>query len=173
MRTRLLRTVREATIVASAAALLSAFLPQVLGSGPDPETLAARTACERVKAAIEQFSRDTGTNPNQASGNAGVEWLVGPGAVPFNFSLESTPTLELARLLGEDTVEGLKGYAGPYLMFGGADSWGRSILAHVGAVSAPGRVWVLSAGPNGLLETLPGAEETGGDDVGVLLDLGL
>lgn len=52
------------------------------------------------------------------------------------------------------------GWQGPYLSHLGLDPWGRSYIIAVG--------WILSAGPNGLLETAPDALSLGGDDVGLI-----
>jgi len=69
------------------------------------------------------------------------------------------------------------GWQGPYLVSLGPDPWGRAYIATVGAIG-PGRRplspgaggWVLSAGPNGVLETAPDASVLGGDDIGVIFD---
>lgn len=65
-------------------------------------------------------------------------------------------------------------WQGPYLQSLGPDPWGHSYLLAVGALRAGGLsgarplAWILSAGPNGLLETAPDAVLLGGDDIGVI-----
>lgn len=48
------------------------------------------------------------------------------------------------------------------------DAWSQCFLMNVGA--PPGvRVWVLSAGPNGRIDTPFGADALGGDDIGAIV----
>ncbi len=167
---KILRAVRESAVVLSIAAFLSSFLPYVMGSSPDPATLAAKNSCERVRAALLQYKVDTGIAPNQTAPGQKVLWLVGPGEVPSNFSAVNTSAATLDAVLAPATDDHLPGYDGPYLMFGGSDSWGRSIVAHVGGFESDETTWILSAGPDGILETQPSDREPRGDDIGVILE---
>jgi len=47
------------------------------------------------------------------------------------------------------------------------DGWGRCFLLNIGALERGGPVWVMSAGPNGRIETYSDAEVLAGDDIGV------
>lgn len=49
------------------------------------------------------------------------------------------------------------------------DAWGRCFLINAGAATRGLRVWIVSAGPNGLVETALGAPALGGDDIGAVL----
>jgi prepilin-type N-terminal cleavage/methylation domain-containing protein len=67
-------------------------------------------------------------------------------------------------------------WLGPYVSGLGPDPWGQAYVVSVGAMEAGGRPvalaarpWILSAGPNGIIETAPDALTLGGDDVGLLL----
>lgn len=169
-RRKFFRTIREAAAVLAASALLSSLLPHVLGNTEDPNLKSAKSSCERVKAAIQQFAIDTGSYPEVSSNGDSIEWLVGPGEVPSNFSVANGSAYPLKQLLAVERTEGRRGYDGPYLQFGGSDIWGRSIVANVAGSLGPNkRIWVLSAGPNGIIETATDDLETQGDDVGVLL----
>jgi hypothetical protein len=46
------------------------------------------------------------------------------------------------------------------------DAWGRCFLVNADALSSPDPVWLLSAGPNGVIDTPPNALALGGDDIG-------
>lgn len=66
---------------------------------------------------------------------------------------------------------------GPYVTQLGLDPWGKTYIVSVGAMETTGRPvapgakgWILSAGPNGVLETAPDASVLGGDDIGMLVD---
>ena len=51
-----------------------------------------------------------------------------------------------------------------------ADPWARSLLVNVGSTSGAGAIWVLSPGPNGIVETpfaLHDAAHAAGDDIAV------
>jgi type II secretory pathway pseudopilin PulG len=79
-------------------------------------------------------------------------------------------------------------WKGPYLSNLGADPYGKAYIVHVGAMEKNGcpvgstgtppdcftpargtKGWILSAGPNGIIETPPNATEPVGDDVGMIL----
>lgn len=79
-------------------------------------------------------------------------------------------------------------WRGPYISNLGIDPYGRAYIVHVGAMEKNGcpvgstgippdcftpvrgtKGWILSAGPNGILETAPNATELVGDDVGMIL----
>ena len=85
---------------------------------------------------------------------------------------------------------GYKGgkWKGPYLANIGLDPYGRAYIVHVGAMENRGcpvgsggtppycfspasgaKGWILSAGPNGILDTPPDATSLAGDDIGMIL----
>lgn len=47
------------------------------------------------------------------------------------------------------------------------DGWGRCFLLNFGALREGGPIWVMSAGPNGRIETYSDASQLAGDDIGV------
>jgi type II secretory pathway pseudopilin PulG len=73
---------------------------------------------------------------------------------------------------------GRLGWKGPYLGRFSLDPWGKTFIAYVGAMEANGKKvsgasgqhsgWILSAGPNGSLDTLPSANTLAGDDRGFI-----
>lgn len=73
--------------------------------------------------------------------------------------------------------DGRLGWGGPYVTDFGFDPWGHTYIVSVGAMEPNGRPiaprargWILSAGPNGVLETAPDASIVVGDDIGMVLD---
>jgi hypothetical protein len=64
------------------------------------------------------------------------------------------------------------GWRGPYLTDNATDPWGNAYLVNAGdfETSTDG-VWVISAGPNGIIETGAGATAiaSGVDDIGVMI----
>ena len=74
-------------------------------------------------------------------------------------------------------------WKGPYITKLGADPWGKAYVIHVGGMQkggcpvdttgaatcgASGRGWILSAGPDGVLDTAPTATTLSGDDLGYI-----
>jgi len=79
------------------------------------------------------------------------------------------------------TVSGSRRWRGPYLARVGVDPWGRAFIAYVGAMeqngqtvagagATPQRGWILSAGPNNTLDTLPSSNSLSGDDRGFIFN---
>jgi hypothetical protein len=70
-----------------------------------------------------------------------------------------------------------RGWQGPYVARLGLDPWGNAYIVSVGAMQSGGlpvaprtRGWILSAGPNGILDTPPSADILAGDDNGFIFD---
>ena len=116
----------------------------------------ARTATERLRA-----SRD-----GLASLAQGAGIVCGPGRLPDRQPSNASARAEVSRpahvawLREARIAPGLFGSGMP------TDAWGRCFLLNADALTARGPVWVLSAGPNGLIETPPNALALGGDDIG-------
>lgn len=157
----------------------------------------ARSDCITIGSAILRFQTDTGLTPRwfraadaQAAGTTRVMVLVGPGRVAREVGSTGWTTEATDELHTQLTTNG-PGYAvmgaggsagwnGPYLAPGqiGPDPWNNRYMVNVGLLGAPhagpngdGRkaVWVLSAGPNGIIETTISQDadraRTGGDDI--------
>jgi general secretion pathway protein G len=73
----------------------------------------------------------------------------------------------------EPTAATMTGWRGPYMTDTPADPWGNAYVVNAidfetSTVAKPtDSVWVLSAGPNGMIETGSASANLGGDDVGV------
>lgn len=70
-------------------------------------------------------------------------------------------------------------WAGPYVTRLGLDPWGNAYIISIGAMEASGLPiavdamgWIISAGPNGTIETPPDSPVLVGDDIGVLFTVG-
>ena len=116
----------------------------------------ARAATERLRA-----SRDERAGLTQAAGI-----VCGPGRLPdrqlsnARARAEGSHPAHAAWLREARIAPGLFGAGMP------TDAWGRCFLLNADALTTGGPVWVLSAGPNGLIETPPNALVLGGDDIG-------
>jgi prepilin-type N-terminal cleavage/methylation domain-containing protein len=175
--------------------------PSIANSINDARVARARNDCQTIASGMYQFYRDTGFFPVwklAQNGGAGtpanrLQVLVSQGNVPFE-DVASPWTTGVAGSLADQLVTNAPGYTlrsptsqfgwnGPYfssqLM---ADPWGNRYAVNValvdlspGAATAGGQakmaVWVLSSGPNGILETpfaqsILAAVRPGGDDIG-------
>jgi prepilin-type N-terminal cleavage/methylation domain-containing protein len=175
--------------------------PSVTNSIKEARMARTRNDCQTIASGLYQFYRDTGFFPAwkiSRDGGAGapasrLQVLVSQGNVPVE-DVASLWTTGVAGSLSDQLVTNAPGYAlrtptsqfgwnGPYfsseLL---ADPWGNRYAVNValvdlspGAATASGQakmaVWVLSAGPNGIIETpfaqsILSAVRPGGDDIG-------
>ena len=188
-------------VLAVIVTLALVLTPSIANFINDSRVAKARNDCQTVASAIFQFYRDTGFFPLwkiAQQGGAGlpaskVQLLASRGNLP----LEDVPTLWSTGAVGglaEQLVNNAPGYTlktpisqfgwnGPYFSNDiGSDPWGNRYLVNIGLIdTSPGAatlsgrgklaVWVLSAGPNGTIETpftLPILSATaGGDDIAI------
>jgi prepilin-type N-terminal cleavage/methylation domain-containing protein len=176
--------------------------PSITNFITDSRVARARNDTQTISAAIIQFYRDTGFFPQWSTANAGgpgtaankVDLLVSAGNVPgvASANLWTTGTtdqledqlLTNAPSYTAKTATSAFGWNGPYLSGGiGADSWNNRYMVNVGVIdttqgtqtsggATKTAVWVISAGPNGQIETPPtqaitAATAPTGDDIGV------
>lgn len=98
----------------------------------------------------------------------GAAVLCGPGRLP-----DAVPAAAASRPdLLQTHASWLSGAVSAPDAFGEGmptDAWGRCFLVNAGVATRGLRVWIVSAGPNGLVETAPGAPALGGDDIGAVL----
>lgn len=102
---------------------------------------------------------------SNGAATTGTGIACGPGRLPD--LVPSTATARAAALpshaawlLGATMAPELFGAGMP------TDAWGRCFLLNAAAWASGGPAWLLSAGPNGLVETSTRAGAPGGDDIG-------
>jgi prepilin-type N-terminal cleavage/methylation domain-containing protein len=188
-------------VLAVIVTLALVLTPSIANSINEARVARARNDCQTIASGIYQFYRDTGFFPtwrlaqNGGAGTAAnrLQVLVSQGNVPVE-DVASLWTTGVAGSLADQLVTNAPGYAlrtatsqfgwnGPYfssqLM---ADPWGNRYAVNAalvdlspGAATASGQakmaVWVLSSGPNGIVETpfaqsILTALRPGGDDIG-------
>jgi len=182
-RTRGFTLIELTVVLAVIVTLALVLTPSIANFINDSRVVKARNDCQTIASGITQFWRDTGYFPlwkiaqNGGPGLPGnkVQVLASRGNPP----LEDVPTLWTTGVQGglaEQLVNNTPGYAlktptsqfgwnGPYFSSDiGADPWGNRYLVNIGLIdTSPGAatasgqaklaVWVLSAGPNGTVET--------------------
>ncbi len=92
----------------------------------------------------------------------------GPGRLPL--LVPTTPSARAAARARSSHGDWILGAVSAPEFFGAGmptDAWGRCFMFNVGAWTTERPIWLLSAGPNGLIETPIDALAIGGDDIGV------
>ena len=179
-------------VVAGIGLLVMVLTPRILGYVDERKKSQATTDATIIADAILKFTKHTAHFPlyadgTKTTGEPDIELLRGPGNDPEDHP--SAPWL-VARNVGElehHVIHNTPGRAkypttgyfpwkGPYLDTITADPWGNRYLVNIknaNPADTPAKVvWVLSAGPNGKIETDPNANADagptpGGDDIAV------
>jgi general secretion pathway protein G len=180
-------TLIEVLVVVAVIAILAAVLtPYITKYIDDSKIAKARNEAQVIGAAMTNFYKDTGVWPNRnAAGVVGVlpyytgtttptaaaiftavpvvvpavvAWAGSATAVPLDNSLLTNGTGSAYPASGDLQWRGP--YVGSALP---ADPWGRPYMVNV---AAAGPIWVLSAGPNGKVQTLVTGTVVIGDDIG-------
>ncbi|MHC5212067.1 MAG: hypothetical protein ACYTG2_15215 [Planctomycetota bacterium] len=119
---------------------------------------------------LQAYTRDTGMTPTGIA-DVSMTWLYGPGEIPrvhpFGSELEAGQLHDVLLL----STMGGDAWQGPYITELEPDPWGGAYLVNVeGLVDRRESAMVLSAGPNGIVETAAGAVRPSGDDLIQMLD---
>lgn len=194
-------TLIELTVVLAVIVTLALILtPSIANFINDSRMARARTDCQTIAAAVVQFYRDSGFFPLWTTAQNGrpgpLQARVQVLATQGNLPLEDQPTGwstgrsdSLVNQLVTNTpgytmrtVTSQLGWNGPYLSSElQSDPWGNRYLVNIGLIdTSPGvltvagpkaAVWVLSAGPNGIVDTPFNQPVTSaalvGDDIGI------
>ena len=188
-------------VLAVIVTLALVLTPSIANFINDSRSARARSDCQTIASAVMQFYRDTGFYPAwKQSRNGGpglpqnkLQLLVSPGNVALE-DQSSGWTTGTAGLMSEQLVSDIPGYTlrtptsqsgwnAPYVSSEiNADPWGNRYIINIelidtsaSAAGIGGRVkaavWVLSAGPNGTIETSYNQSiltaVIGGDDIGI------
>jgi hypothetical protein len=152
---------RSLTLALAAIALLTFVLPPVLARQLHQRRISlASSQVKAVANALAGLGAETlARDPRLRD----VEVLSGPGDAVSDARDRAWITARTASL--EPYVKLPPGSLAP-------DPWARALQMNLGAARAGGRVWVLSAGPNGIVETpfsSTGSAAPDGDDIAVPL----
>jgi len=152
----------------SVAIVLGLVFLKAQGGSSDPKDLLGDEAREIgyvVVSAIEKLCEDCDYGKlGQAIGEE-CAVLLGPGDPPRQCPKPRRPWSDL---LSENVFD-VQGWQGPYLESLIEDPWGHSFVITVsGLVEGRHHVWVISAGPNGRLDTSARDSTSHGDDIALL-----
>jgi prepilin-type N-terminal cleavage/methylation domain-containing protein len=170
-------TLIEILIVLAIIATLAGILtPVAMSYVKGARIVRAQKEVEVTGKSILSFNEDTAMWPiYQHSGDVEPFYnlLYGPGVLPFG-SMDLGDRLEnqLNGNVPSYPTTGEFAWRGPYLSSLNTDPWGNSYIVNASELSASSTkaVWVISAGPNGVMETSFSQERSvailQGDDIG-------
>jgi general secretion pathway protein G len=169
-------TLIEVIVVAGIIAVLAGILvPLIFKEIDEARITRAAADIKSISTAILVMKKDTGKWPNlvnDGSGNCsgGTTLLYGGGVIPANlpaFGYDQTSPLPLDSYLSTDAnaCYGTR-WQGPYLAIVNSDPWGNQYLINASGFSASGPIWIISAGPNGAIDTDATSATIQGDDIG-------
>ncbi|MGC2062264.1 MAG: type II secretion system protein GspG [Thermodesulfovibrionales bacterium] len=171
-------TLIEVIVVAGIIAVLAGILVPIIFKEID-EARKTRAAADvkSISTALMVLRKDTGQWPISDTCSNTVTMLTGTvtptGAIPSSFAAgwDSSSQNTFNNYLATDN-NGCwpTTWKGPYMATVNADPWGRVYVLNANAfLAASGPVWLLSAGPDGNVDTPANADTVLGDDVGVRL----
>ena len=181
-------TLIEVVVVVAVIAILAAVLtPYITKYIDDSKVAKARNEVQVIAAAVTNAYKDLGRWPNQINATTDYGGLYTGTVLPAATLLGAAtgwiaPTAAAWSSLDTHLVTNGHGYpaagdtkwSGPYATQLPVDPWGRPYIINAAnftsTTSPPTPVWVLSAGPNGVVNTsianTAAAAVTGGDDIG-------
>lgn len=154
-----------AALVVATVAIVVPEVGAVAGGGTRAIALADVNA---IGAALSHAISDLG-DPREAAAGSGPEWLFGPGVLPRWSSRANDRRYPLSGVLASDRIGAGARWKGPYLGSVPIDPWGRAYLVLFPAGRRNAGIVVVSAGPDGVLDTPAGSATIADDDVGVVL----
>lgn len=162
-------------IVAILAILAGILVPMIFSQIDEARITRAEADCKSISSALLVARKDLGLWPNLygASCTPTATIMRGAGVEPANLSAMGynlDVPLRFRDVLMRDDEEcyNTDMYNGPYLPGVEADPWGNQYILGASNFNVDnGPVYVLSAGPNGTLETPLSSISLGGDDIGL------
>lgn len=166
-------TLVEVIVVAGIIAILASILvPMILKEIDEARASKAAADVRTIYASMIVFKKDTAQWPQMdAACAANVTLLRSTGNLPANLAALGYDT-GVTSPYDDHFVTNANGcynnWKGPYIATTGADPWGNTYVTNASAFSIPGSpAWIISAGPNGQIETPAFLTTIFGDDVGM------
>lgn len=180
MRERGFTLIEMAVVLAIIAVLAAVLTPIVTGYLDQARVVRATADVKTIADALRLFYKDTGYYPiynslsNARAGTTVASELVGPGNPPVTGSTwngYSTATSLITQLntnvlslstASQVTNPGKIAYRGPYIGSLDADPWGNEYVVTANNLANSATNWaiVISAGPNGTLDSSPNQSNT-------------
>jgi len=166
-------TLIEVIVVAGIIAILAGILVPLIFKEIDEAKISRASADIRsISSAIYILRKDTGQWPVSANCDPTVELLNGNGTIP-SFSVAANWLRNNSNSFDNYLNTDNNGcwpatWKGPYMAIVNADPWGHAYVTNAAEFLTDGAaVWILSAGPDGIVDTGRGARALSGDDIGI------
>jgi hypothetical protein len=151
--------------------LSGVVMPAVGEQVVQARTNQAYTEMIDIAEGLAHYSNDTRFLPTGVQGRTNVAWMYGPGEIPGGHQFGTGGE---ARSLDDALLNaslGGEAWSGPYADELQSDPWGHAYLVNVeGWINQREHAIVVSAGPDGIVETAPDATSPAGDDLLYLMD---
>lgn len=165
-------TLIEVIVVAGIIAILAGVLiPMILKEIDETRITRASADIRSISSAILVFKKDTAQWPAMdGTCSPDLTFLAGNG-IPSGLGANgwdktSVDNIDNHLMVNSDGC--YNNWNGPYLPSTSADPWGNQYAINAGNFGVSGSsVWLISAGPNGTVDTDAGATSISGDDIGL------
>ena len=166
-------TLIEVIVVAGIIAILAGILVPIIFKEIDEAKITRASAdIKSISTAILVFRKDTGQWPvMDANCGPNITLLSGAGNTPINLDgmgYDSTSGNAFNDHLSTNANGCYKNWKGPYMTNVTPDPWGNAYVLNSNSFPIQGKqVWLISAGPNGQIETPSNSDTIQGDDIGI------
>ena len=166
-------TLIEVIVVAGIIAILAGILVPLIFKEIDESRITRASAdIKSIMNAMIVLKKDTGQWPvYDGSCNATVTLVTGQGVAPLDLAAMGYDTdipSSYDDHLSRNVSACYNNWKGPYLALVGQDPWGNQYMTNADAFPVAGSpAWIISAGPNGRMETPSTNETLLGDDIGM------
>ncbi len=169
-------TLIEVIVVAGIIAVLAGILVPLIFKEIDESKISRAAADVRsISSALIVMKKDTGNWPVSVSCTPNTTLLVGAGTVPSVAAgvtgWVTTNQINYNDYFLNDAQECWPTtWKGPYMATVSMDPWGHSYITNGDSMLLAGTaIWILSAGPDGIVNTSANANAVVGDDIGMRL----
>jgi len=157
-------------IIAILVGLAGVVVPIVSQEIQDSKKSHAIADINRVATALNQYIKDTLYFPTGNQGVTTYHYLFTDGLMPQNNIFNSGEASHLASFLNTNSNGGER-WKGPYLQSIPADPWGNAYIINVnGFFNMEEKAMIISAGPDGVIDTSLHSSSPQGDDLMLLID---
>lgn len=167
-------TLIEVIVVAGIIAVLAGILvPLIFKEIDESKTARAAADIRSISSALIVFKKDTGSWPvKDGACAAGLTLLNGDGVMPNGLAAQGWDTassLNYSEPLSTNAAACYTNWKGTYMALVNADPWLNAYFTNADGFPATGPVWILSAGPDGVVDTNVLATTVANDDIGLRL----
>lgn len=170
-------TLIEVIVVAAIIAILAGILvPMIFNQIDESKISKAKGDAKSFQTAITMFRKDNSCWPNRTNGadptTNTIQVLFSEGTAIADLATKGwngSNNQLLNHLRINDNGYPAAMWKGPYLPEAGADPWGNQYMVGAKNFENSSAVWILSAGPDGVIQTGIDDDILSGDDIGIRL----